>query len=55
VAVTSVTAPGFRFVELDAVDRPQLAELFAAGVSTPVLRMAANSDIAAGAGEPIKC
>jgi len=41
-------SPDFRFVELDVLDRPSLAKLFAEARFDAVFHMAANSDIAAG-------
>jgi UDP-glucose 4-epimerase len=44
--------PEFRFVEMDVLDRPALAALFGAARFEAVFHLAANSDIAAGAGDP---
>ncbi len=43
--------PAFRFVELDVLDRPALAALFDEPGFDAVFHLAANSDIAAGAGD----
>src|SRR6202047_2005249 len=43
--------PAFRFVELDVLDRPALGALFAQARFDAVFHLAANSDIAAGAGD----
>jgi UDP-glucose 4-epimerase len=40
--------PDFRFIDLDVLDRPALAALFAEAAFDAVFHMAANSDIAAG-------
>ena len=42
------TLPGFRFVEMDVLNRADLATLFADARFDAVFHMAANSDIAAG-------
>src|SRR6202163_1971576 len=42
--------PAFRFVELDVLDRPALGALFGEARFDAVFHLAANSDIAAGAG-----
>ncbi len=46
-----VDLPAFRFVELDVLDRPALAALFDEPGFDAVFHLAANSDIAAGAGD----
>jgi UDP-glucose 4-epimerase len=43
--------PAFRFVELDVLDRPALGALFGEARFDAVFHLAANSDIAAGAGD----
>jgi UDP-glucose 4-epimerase len=43
--------PAFRFVELDVLDRPALGALFEHARFDAVFHLAANSDIAAGAGD----
>ena len=43
--------PGFRFLELDVLDRDALAALFGEAGFDAVFHLAANSDIAAGAGD----
>jgi len=43
--------PAFRFVELDVLDRPALGDLFEQARFDAVFHLAANSDIAAGAGD----
>jgi UDP-glucose 4-epimerase len=43
--------PEFRFVEMDVLDLPALRALFAAARFEAVFHLAANSDIAAGAGD----
>jgi UDP-glucose 4-epimerase len=43
--------PAFRFVELDVLDRPVLGALFEQARFDAVFHLAANSDIAAGAGD----
>jgi UDP-glucose 4-epimerase len=43
--------PAFRFHELDVLDRPALAALFEQAGFDAVFHLAANSDIAAGAGD----
>src|SRR5579871_2299500 len=42
------SSPGFRFIELDVLDRQGLPELFRASRFDCVFHLAANSDIAAG-------
>src|ERR1700730_2922595 len=45
------TSPAFRFIELDVLDRPALGALFDEARFDAVFHLAANSDIAAGAGD----
>src|SRR3984893_14998915 len=45
------TSPAFRFIELDVLDRPALGALFDEARFEAVFHLAANSDIAAGAGD----
>jgi UDP-glucose 4-epimerase len=42
----------FHFIELDVLDRPALARLFAEAKFDAVFHLAANSDIAAGTADP---
>jgi UDP-glucose 4-epimerase len=45
------TSPAFRFLDLDVLERPALAALFDQAGFDAVFHLAANSDIAAGAGD----